>query len=113
MYASTLTSTSSIKLSWSPVPKQFIHDILLGYTIEIQLVSDARRKVPPNVEILNVGPRDLSTKLEPLGSFSLFKFRVAARTRFGPGNFSKEIFAGIGLGLVQFYLTIGKISRCT
>lgn len=99
VHATTLISASSIKLRWNQIQAQFIHGVFVGYTVEMQLVSDAGRDVRNNIQTLKIGPDDMSIVLEPLRSFSLFKFRVAARTRLGVGPFSKEIYAGSVLTL--------------
>ena len=79
-------SSTSLTIEWSHIPPEFVHGILLGYTIDYQISIevDSSQNVPIETE-----PGELSKNITDLLVYTEYCVRVAGRTRIGAGNWSE------------------------
>ncbi|XP_065060769.1 uncharacterized protein LOC135688019 isoform X3 [Rhopilema esculentum] len=80
------TSTSSIIVSYEPIPIAFIHGILKGYRIEYRLMSvGSQSKSNSNIQAVTVSPFRKQATLEKLEPNSVYEIRVMAVNEHGAG----------------------------
>lgn len=58
---------------------------MLGYSISYQIINNEDSQ---NTVTINTGPDELSRDITGLPKYTSYCFRVAGRTRIGPGNWS-------------------------
>ena len=89
------TSTSSIIVSYEPIPIAFIHGILKGYRIEYRLMSvESQSKSNSHVEALTVSPFRNQATLGNLEPNSVYEIRVMAVNEHGAGVKSPVFYGG-------------------
>ena len=93
--AVNLSGPHSIPVSWEPVPKGFVHGILLGYRILYKILTLAGEAKKPQTLIKTTDEKTLSTTLEGLQNYAVYDIRVLAFTIKGDGVVSQSIRAGI------------------
>ena len=76
------TSSTSLKVTWVPVPQEYVHGVLLGYTV-VYRVSDSDRS-----KLHYVSTSNTSIELTRLNKFTVYSVRVMAFTVIGQGNAS-------------------------
>ena len=94
LVAENHTSLSIIPVSWRPIPSQNICGVLLEYRVRytpISLVDGTELDGTPKEKVLPAG--NLSTTLENLNRYTVYKIEVWGTTRKGEGP-SATIFAG-------------------
>ncbi|XP_065060766.1 uncharacterized protein LOC135688018 [Rhopilema esculentum] len=80
------TSTSSIIVSYEPIPIAFIHGILKGYRIEYRLMSvGSQSKSNSHIQAVTVSPFRKQATLEKLEPNSVYEIRVMAVNEHGAG----------------------------
>ncbi|XP_048582741.1 uncharacterized protein LOC5513116 isoform X3 [Nematostella vectensis] len=84
------TSTSSLPVSWDPIPSHCVPGILLGYRVRYKPVSTGdviiKSKVP--VSEVEVGPSTQSVTLTGLDIYTQYRIEVAGFTIKGDGPFA-------------------------
>ena len=95
--ASFHESPHKITFTWQPLPQSELNGQLLGYKVEYQMVAVGGVKLVTNSELLTeiVPPEENAFLLINQSVYTLFRFKVAAVTTAGQGNFSKEVTGGI------------------
>lgn len=80
------TSPRSLNVTWNPVPQEFMHGTLTGYTVTYQRmkVGDITREEEP-VKSVPVGPNVTSKLLTDLDPYVQYKVSVSASTAKGEG----------------------------
>ena len=81
-------SSTSINVTWQPIPPDHVNGILLGYHVIYRRVD----KVDDNISVVTVNSTSLNTELTGLGKYKLYSIQVAGRTVVGVGNFSDPVF---------------------
>ena len=76
------TSSTSLNISWNPVPVGFVHGILLGYRVMYKISS---RK---DNYFVNTTTLKQTIELEKLKKFTKYNIIVLAYTRIGNGQTS-------------------------
>ena len=96
--SSTNTSSTSLLITWDPIPRTLVNGILLGYRVfhhqssgEQQIGSRRRRRA---VESLNqtvevLPPNATFLKIANLRKFTNYSFRIVAFTSKGDGKISQ------------------------
>ncbi|XP_065061366.1 uncharacterized protein LOC135688444 isoform X2 [Rhopilema esculentum] len=80
------TSTSSIIVSYEPIPIAFIHGILKGYRIEYRLMSvGSQSKSNSRIQAVTVSPFRKQATLEKLEPNCVYEIRVMAVNEHGAG----------------------------
>ena len=82
------TSSTSINVTWQPIPPDHVNGILLKYHIKYW----RRDKTNDNVSIVTVSSTNLYGKLKGLGKYKEYSIQVAGSTVAGSGNFSEPVF---------------------
>ena len=77
-------TSTSLNISWSAVPPQFVHGVLRGYVIEYWLVHDVNDTTNTTVE-----PWKTEVQITNLMKFTNYTVRFAAMTAKGIGNWSE------------------------
>ena len=81
------TSSTSIKVTWQPIPPDHVNGILLGYHVIYRRIN----KFGDNISMVTVNGTVLHTELTGLGKYKLYSIQVAGRTLVGLGNFSDPV----------------------
>lgn len=81
------TSSTSIKVTWQPIPPDHVNGILLGYHVIYRRIN----KFGDNISVVTVNGTVLHTELTGLGKYKLYSIQVAGRTLVGLGNFSDPL----------------------
>lgn len=93
--ASSSYSPYEIIFSWGSLQKSDINGILLGYRVVYQRVSIGGEKVADSEPLTEmVSPTETSFHLINQSAYNSFKFKVAAVTVSGVGEFSEEVIGG-------------------
>lgn len=94
--ASFHESPHKISFSWQPLTQSELNGQLLGYKVEYQIVAVGGVPVT-NSELLTeiVSPEENAFLLINQSVYTSFRFKVAAVTTAGQGNFSEEVTGGI------------------
>ena len=111
------TSPTSLLLQWDPVPQEYQHGILTGYTVRYKAIEEGA-----GVKIENSGwstrraPAHY-TKLEipNLASYTRYQLSMYAETKVGGGMLSNTVFGGMSYSyevLVVVYLVIPFLEVC-
>ena len=82
------TSSTSINVTWQPIPPGHVNGMLLAYHVIYQRVD----KVNDNISLVIVNSTSLNTELTGLGKYKLYSIQIAGRTVAGLGNFSRPVF---------------------
>lgn len=82
------TSSTSINVTWQPIPSDHVNGILLKYHIKYW----RRDKTNDNVSMVTVGSSTLYAELKGLGKYKEYFVQVAGSTVAGLGNFSESVF---------------------
>lgn len=81
------TSSTSINVTWQPIPSDHVNGILLGYHVIYRRIN----KFGDNISMVTVNSTILHTELTGLGKYKLYSLQVAGRTLVGLGNFSDPV----------------------
>lgn len=81
------TSSTSINVTWKPIPPDHVNGILLGYHVIYRRIN----KFGDNISMVTVNSTVLHTELTGLGKYKLYSIQVAGRTLVGFGNFSDPV----------------------
>ena len=92
--AVNLSGPHSMLVSWEPVPKGFVHGILLGYRVLYRVLTLAGEEVKEPTLIKTTDENTLHTTLEGLQNYAVYDIRVLAFTIKGDGAVSQSIIAG-------------------
>lgn len=82
------TSSTSINVTWQPIPPDHLNGILLGYHVRYWRAD----KPNDNISVAVANRTVLNTELTGLGKYKLYSIQVAGRTVAGVGNFSNPVF---------------------
>lgn len=91
-------NTSSLKISWSTIPAQYVNGKLLGHHVMFKALKVADRdydeaKAKIVTKLAAVGEKN-ELVLTSLSSFTLYRITVAAFTANGDGKINEPIFGG-------------------
>ena len=94
--ASFHESPHKITFSWQPLPLSDLNGQLLGYKVEYQMVAVGGVRLVTDSELLTeIMPSEENAFLLINQSvYTSFRFKVAAVTTAGQGNFSEEVIGG-------------------
>ena len=94
--ASFHESPHKIAFSWQPLPQSELNGQLLGYKVEYQIVAVGGVRLVTDLELLTeIVPSEENVFLLINQSvYTSFRFKVAAVTTAGQGNFSEEVIGG-------------------
>jgi hypothetical protein len=93
--AKNFTSHNSINVSWYPIPHGFVHGILRGYRVlykKVRLQDEGCDGIQMNY---TVEPLFLSTMIEHLDNYAVYRIQVLGFTIKGDGVISQSIYAGM------------------
>ena len=79
-------TSTSLNISWSAVPPEFVHGVLRGYVIEYWPVDDVNDTANTTVE-----PWKTEVEITNLKKFTNYTIKFAAMTAKGVGNWSEII----------------------
>ena len=79
------TSSTSLMVTWNPVPQQYVHGILRGYTVTYRVENSN------SGEAHNATTRKTSMEVTGLHKYTKYMIRVLAFTVKGNGNVSAWI----------------------
>ena len=82
------TSSTSINITWQPIPSDHVNGILLDYNVIYRRID----KPKDNFSMVTVNSTVLHTELSGLGKYKQYSIQVAGRTGAGLGNFSEPVF---------------------
>ena len=82
------TSSTSINITWQPIPSDHVNGILLDYNVIYRRID----KPNDNISMVTVNSPVLHTELSGLGKYKQYSIQVAGRTAAGLGNFSEPVF---------------------
>lgn len=82
------TSSTSINVTWEPVPDDHVNGILLGYRVFYKKAD----KPINEFSNLTVNSTILSIEIESLEFFTKYELLVLAFTMVGDGNISKPVY---------------------
>ena len=82
------TSSTSINVTWQPIPSDHVHGIILRYHIKYW----RRDKANDNVSMVTVNSTELHAELKGLGKYKEYSIQVAGSTVVGLGNYSEPVF---------------------
>ena len=71
---------STAKVSWTPLPKEKQNGVITGYTVQAMGPDSSSTR-----EILVEGADATSTEISNLNPFTLYTFKVSAKTKVGSG----------------------------
>lgn len=74
------TSSTTLRVTWLPVPQEFLHGILVGYRLFF--------KADKNLFYENVTTVNQTLELTGLEKFTNYSMKILAFTRIGDGNVS-------------------------
>ena len=77
------TSSTTLRVTWLPVPQEFLHGILLGYRLFF--------KAEKNLFYENVTTVNQTLELTGLEKFTNYSMKILAFTRIGDGNVSHSV----------------------
>ena len=100
------TSSTSINITWQPIPSDHVNEILLDYDVIYRRID----KLKDNISMVTVNSTILHTELSGLGKYKQYSIQVAGRTAVGLGNFSEPVFVRTKQD-GSFYFTV-KFSCC-
>ena len=100
------TSSTSINITWQPIPSDHVNGILLDYNVIYRRID----KLKDNISMVTVNSTILHTELSGLGKYKQYSIQVAGRTAVGLGNFSEPVFVRTKQD-GSFYFTV-KFSCC-
>lgn len=104
--SSSYESPHKITFSWQPLLQSEINGQLLGYKVQYQMVAVGGELVTDSESLTEMVPPDENVFLLSNQSvYTSFRFKVAAVTTAGEGNFSEEVTGGITVSIVTL-LTI-------
>ncbi|KAL9958573.1 hypothetical protein ACROYT_G035603 [Oculina patagonica] len=81
------TSSTSINVTWQPIPPDHVNGILLGYHVRYW----RHDKAHDNISMVTVNSTKLHAELEGLGKYKEYSIQVAGSTVVGLGNFSEPV----------------------
>ena len=81
------TSSTSINVTWQPIPPDHVNGILQGYHVIYRRINN----FGDNISMVTVNNTVLHTELTGLGKYKLYSIQVAGRTLVGLGNFSDPV----------------------
>jgi hypothetical protein len=80
------TSSTSIHVTWDPIPRSRIHGRLRGYHIFLRRANESEW-----LPKIRVSESDLSTDIRNLWKYTKYVLRIVGLTTAGPGAVSPEI----------------------
>lgn len=83
-----ILESSSVSITWKPIPERFRNGIIKGYHIEYH-PEDENKTAVPNV---NVNENFISHILKSLRKFTTYTIKMAAYTKAGIGPLSNKTF---------------------
>ncbi|XP_078344750.1 uncharacterized protein LOC144630294 [Oculina patagonica] len=81
------TSSTSINVTWQPIPPKHRNGIILGYHVRYW----RHDKANDNISMVTVNSTKLHSELEGLGKYKEYSIQVAGSTVVGLGNFSLPV----------------------
>ena len=81
------TSSTSIKLTWGDVPKDFIHGILLGFHVACERVSNVSDRHSDDISV----PTKHDWTFKGLQKYRNYRCWLRAYNNFGIGNWSEKL----------------------
>lgn len=82
------TSSTSVNVTWQPIPLDQRNGILLGYHVRYW----RHDRENDNISIVTVNSTSLYAELDGLGKYKEYVIQVAGSTVAGLGNFSEPVF---------------------
>ena len=79
------TSDTAVQINWDPVPWGHINGILLGYKLTYGLTKTSEKAMIYKETTVEFGHPITTYKLAGLTPYSVYKFKITARTRIGYG----------------------------
>lgn len=91
------TSPTSLLLLWDPVPQQYLHGILTGYTVRYKAIEQGAGVRIENSRWSTIKAPAGAAELEipELASYTRYQLSMFAETKVGGGIFSKTVFGGM------------------
>lgn len=84
------TSSTSIKVNWKTIPRDYVHGVLFGFVVLYRAVHNESEDMYRERE---VGPNRTSLELTGLWKYTKYGIRVLGFTRVGWGAISPEVVA--------------------
>ena len=98
------TSSTSILLSWHPVPQDCIHGILTGYTLRYKAIEQgAGVKIRGGFTTMNVPPHVTMIEIPNLASYTRYQISMFAKTKVGNGVYSETVVGGRSSNYIPVY----------
>ena len=82
------TSSTSVNVTWQPIPLDHRNGILLGYHVRYR----RHDKANDTISLVTVNNSSLHAELDGLGKYKKYAIQVAGSTVAGLGNFSEPVF---------------------
>ena len=83
-----ILESSSVSITWKPIPERFRNGIIKGYRIEYHPEDENKTAVPK----VNVNENFTSHILKSLRKFTTYTIKMAAYTKAGIGPLSSKTF---------------------
>ena len=83
-----ILESSSVSITWEPIPERFRNGIIKGYHIEYHPEDENKTAVPK----VNVNENFTSHILKSLRKFTTYTIKMAASTKAGIGPLSSNTF---------------------
>ena len=83
-----ILESSSVSITWEPIPERFRNGIIKGYHIEYHPEDENKTAVPK----VNVNENFTSHLLKSLRKFTTYTIKMAASTKAGTGPLSSKTF---------------------
>ena len=83
-----ILESSSVSITWKPIPERFRNGIIKGYHIEYHPEDENKTAVPK----VNVNENFISHILKSLRKFTTYTIKMAAYTKAGIGPLSNKTF---------------------
>ena len=80
------TSSTSIQITWNPIPQSNVHGILEGYRIQLKKANESYWE-----EEYNITKDDYSKNIENLWKYTKYVIRIVGFTSIGDGPYSPEV----------------------
>lgn len=89
------TSPTSIRLLWDPVPQDYVHGILTGYTVRYKAIEQGTGiKIKGRFDTINVPSHVSMIDIPNLETYTKYRIDMFAKTKVGGGVYSNAVVGG-------------------